>query len=53
MYAVKDLYVRLKQTLEDGDIEGSIERVNQLLTLSTESLDATADNIGKTALALS
>ncbi len=52
MYPVKDLYVRLKQTLENGDIEGSIERVNQLLTLSTESLDATADNIGKTALAL-
>lgn len=49
---MKNLYVRLKQTLEDGNIEGSIEQVNQLLTLSTESLDATADNIGRTALAL-
>ncbi len=49
---MQNLYVRLKQTLEDGDVEGSIDQVNQLLTLSTESLDVTADNIGKTALAL-
>lgn len=49
---MKDLYVRLKEKIEDGDMEGSIEQVEQILTLSTESLDATADAIGKTALAL-
>jgi hypothetical protein len=49
---VQNLYVRLKQTLRDGDVEGSIEQVEQILTLSTESLEAIGDNIGRTILAL-